>query len=270
MPRKPQRKPKPIASELSGSKRRAGVVEAQLFQGFAQRRIILGIHREQAREHARLHFLEARQRRGRRIGGQRERVAHRRAVHVLDRRGDPAHLARAELLQRLALGREHADAFHLVRAAGRHHQHLRAGHDLALHHAHQAHDAEVVVEPRVDDQGLQLVGIARHRRRDAQDDGFEYVDDVEAGLGADGHGVFGVDADDGFDLLLDAVDVGGGQVDLVEDRHDFQPLLHRGVAVGDRLRFHALRGVDDEQGAFAGGERTRDFVAEVDVARGCR
>jgi hypothetical protein len=41
-----------------------GVVQAQLFQRFAQVRVILGLDREQAGEHARLHFLEARQRRG--------------------------------------------------------------------------------------------------------------------------------------------------------------------------------------------------------------
>ena len=99
------------------------------------------------------------------------------------------------------------------------------------------------------------------------DDRLEHVDHVQAGLGADRDGVVGVDADDGLDLLLDALDVGGRQVDLVQHRHDFQALLDRGVAVGDRLRLDALRGVDDQQRAFAGGQRARDFVAEVDVAR---
>jgi hypothetical protein len=39
------------------------------------------------------------------------------------------------------------------------------------------------------------------------------------------------------------------------------------IDVGQRLRFHALAGVDHEQRAFAGGERARDFVREVDMAR---
>ena len=38
--------------------------------------------------------------------------------------------------------------------------------------------------------------------------------------------------------------------------------------VGHGLRFHALRGVDDDQRALAGGQRTGDFVGEVHVA-GC-
>ena len=60
----------------------------------------------------------------------------------------------------------------LVGTAGAHHQHLVAGLELALHDPHQRDHAEVVVEPRVDDQRLQLVGVARLRRRDALDDGF--------------------------------------------------------------------------------------------------
>jgi hypothetical protein len=128
--------------------------------------------------------------------------------------------------------------------------------------------AEVVVEPRVDDQRLQLVAAAVLRRRDALHDGFQYLDDVQAGLGADRDRVVGVDADHRLDLGLHLLDVGGRQVDLVEHGHHFQALLHRRVAVGDRLRLDALRGVHDQQRALAGGERTRDLVAEVDVAGG--
>jgi hypothetical protein len=58
------------------------------------------------------------------------------------------------------------------------------------------------------------------------------------------------------------------QVDLVQDRHDFHAEIQRGVAVGDGLGFHALGGVDHQQRAFAGRQRTRDFIAEVDVAGG--
>ena len=52
--------------------------------------------------------------------------------------------------------------------------------------------------------------------------------------------------------------VGGGQVDLVDHRHDLMVVLDRLVDVGQRLRFDALRGVDDQQRAFAGGEAAAD------------
>ena len=43
-------------------------------------------------------------------------------------------------------------------------------------------------------------------------------------------------------------------------------VVDREVGVGERLRLDALRRVDDEHGALAGGERARDLVGEVDVA----
>ena len=57
-----------------------------------------------------------------------------------------------------------------------------------------------------------------------------------------------------------------GQVDLVDDRDDLEVVVEREVGVGERLRLDALRGVDDQQRAFAGRERARHFVGEVDVA----
>ena len=44
-------------------------------------------------------------------------------------------------------------------------------------------------------------------------------------------------------------------------------VVERDVDVRERLRLDALRGIDDEQRAFARGERARDLVVEVDVAR---
>src|SRR6185437_8408169 len=245
-----------------------GVVEAQLVQSFAQGREIVGRDREQPGEHARLHVLEPRQRLGCRIARQRQRVADRRAVHVLDRRAHETDFTRAKFVGPGALGREHANLLHLVRAAGRHHQQLVARLDLALHHAHQRHHTEVIVEPRVDDQRLQLVGIARLRWRNACDDRLQHLDYVLAGLGADRDRVVGVDADHRFDFLFYLRNIGGGQVDLVEHRDYLQAHFDRGVAVRDRLRLDALRRIHHQQRTLARGQRTRDFVAEVHVA-GC-
>ncbi len=51
-----------------------------------------------------------------------------------------------------------------------------------------------------------------------------------------------------------AFGVGGGEVDLVDDRHDLVVVLDRLVDIGQGLRFDALRGIDDQQRAFARGE----------------
>jgi hypothetical protein len=86
-----------------------------------------------------------------------------------------------------------------------------------------------------------------------------------AGLGADAQDVVRVAADDLADLLGVLVGLRRREVDLVQHRDDVQVVLEREVEVGQRLRLDALRGVDEQQGALAGGERARHLVGEVDV-----
>jgi len=54
--------------------------------------------------------------------------------------------------------------------------------------------------------------------------------------------------------VLDLFGLGGGQVDLVDDGDDLVVVLDRLVDVGEGLRLDPLRGVDDQERAFAGGE----------------
>jgi hypothetical protein len=67
--------------------------------------------------------------------------------------------------------------------------------------------------------------------------------------------------------VADLLDVGGGQVDLVDHRDDLMVVLDRLVDVGQRLRLHPLRGVHHQQGALAGGEAPAHLISEVDMAR---
>ena len=90
---------------------------------------------------------------------------------------------------------------------------------------------------------------------------------LRAGLRRDLQDLVGRDTEDVFDLACDTIGLGGGKVDLVERGHDGEIVLERQVAVGQGLRFDALRRVDEQQGAFARGEAARHLVAEVDVAR---
>ena len=61
--------------------------------------------------------------------------------------------------------------------------------------------------------------------------------------------------------------IGVGQVDLVDDRDDREPLLDREMHIGDRLRLHALRRVHDHERAFARREAARNFIGEIHMAR---
>ena len=62
--------------------------------------------------------------------------------------------------------------------------------------------------------------------------------------------------------------MGGGQVDLVDNRDDLEVRLQGQVKVSQGLSLDALGGVDDQQGAFAGVQGAADLVAEVDVTGG--
>ena len=266
-PRKPQRKPKPSAARRLHLVGEAGVVEAQLAHGGAQLLELGRVDREQAAEDDRLRRLEA----GERLGGRAlvlgDGVADAGVGHFLDRAGDEAELAGAELVDIELVGGEDAGALDEVFRAGAHHADGLALLQHAVDDADQHDDAEIGVVPAVDQHGLERrLGVALARRRQLVDDGFEHVGDAEAGLGRDQHGLGGVDADDLLDLLADALGLGGGEVDLVQDDDDLVVLVDRLVDVGERLRLDALRGVDDEQRALAGGERARHLVGEVDMA----
>ena len=138
----------------------------------------------------------------------------------------------------------------------------------ALDDADVRDHALVRVVVRVENQRLQRRRGVAFRRRDLVDDRLHDVADVLPGLRAHARRVLGRDADDVLDLLFDAVGVGAGQVDFIDDRHDLESRVDGEVRVRERLGFNPLARVDDEHGALARGERPADLVVKVDVA-GC-
>ena len=167
----------------------------------------------------------------------------------------------------LRLRREVADALHIVVGAGGHQADALAHLQHALLHPHQHDDAEIGVVPAVDQQRLERrLGVAGGRRQ-AVDDGLQHLLDVEAGLGRDGDGAGGIEADHVLDLLLHPLHLGGGQVDLVQHRHDLMAGVDRLVDVGQGLRLHALGGIHHQQRALAGGEAAAHLIGEVHMAR---
>ena len=244
----------------------ARVVEPEPAHGRAQRLEIGGVDREQAAEHHRDRRAEARQRRRHRLLLVGDGVADAGVGHLLDRGGEKADLAGAELVALDALGREDADAVDLVGRVGLHHQDALALFHHAVDDAEQHDDAEIGVVPAVDEERLERRRGVALGRRQAGDDRFQDFRHVQSGLGRDQNRVRGIKPDHVLDLLLDLVGLGGRQIDLVEHRNDLEIVVERLIDVGERLRLDALAGVDDEQRALAGGERTVDLIGEVDVA----
>ena len=90
---------------------------------------------------------------------------------------------------------------------------------------------------------------------------------VDAVLGGNFRRVHGGDADDVLNFLLDLGGPRRRQVDLVDDGQDLQAVVNGQIGVRQRLGLDALRRVDDQHRALAGGQAAGDFIVEVDVAR---
>ena len=87
----------------------------------------------------------------------------------------------------------------------------------AVDDAHQNDHAEVAVIP-LNPPASPLGGVAvAFGGGQRVHDGLERFGDADAGFGGHAMALGGIDADDVFDLFGNAITVGGGQVDLVED-----------------------------------------------------
>src|SRR5437899_3876301 len=96
----------------------------------------------------------------------------------------------------------------------------------------------------------------------------EHVFHADAAFRADHEGIGGGNGEHIFDLLLDEIGLGGGQVNLINDRENGEVVGSGEKGVGDGLGFNALAGVHHQQGAFTSGKRAGDFVREIHVTRG--
>lgn len=120
----------------------------------------------------------------------------------------------------------------------------------------------------IEDEGAEFVWEFGLWGGDSGGDGLEDFRDALAGFGATAEALLARDSEDIFELLHNAFDAGGGHIDFIEDWDNAEVSGGSEGGVGDGLCFDALGCVDDEDGAFAGGEGAGDFVREVDVAWG--
>ena len=205
-PRKPQRKPKPSAAEVSISQVKLASLRRSL--PIAARRSSNLAASTGKRPQNTTGWTSRKPGRASRcrlalVG---DGVADGAVGDRLDRGGEEADFARPEFVDvdQLA-GAEDADAVELVVRAGLHHLDLLLLLQRAIDDADDDDDAEIEIVVGVDQQRLErLVGIACLRRRQAGDDGFENGVDAEAGLGGNLERIGGVEADHVLDLLLHA------------------------------------------------------------------
>ena len=151
---------------------------------------------------------------------------------------------------------------------GGHHRDAFSRGDLAVDHPHVGHHTAVDVVDGVEDHRPGgRIGVTGGRR-DSAHHLVEQGGHPCTGLAGHPQHVTGFAADDVGDLGGVALRIRGGQIDLVEHRNDRQVAIQGQVEVGQRLRFDALRGVDEQHRAFAGLQRAGHLVGEVDMAGG--
>ena len=245
------------------------VVQLQPVERLPQLRVVAALGGEQAAPHHRPRLAVARQGLVRALlAGERDGVADLDLVDVLQAGHEVADLSRLEPRHGGGLRREDPGLLGLRVDRARHEPHLRARRQQALLHAEVGDHAAVRVERRVEDQRAERPVAFAGRGRDATHDLLDQLGHALPGLGADGEDVLGRAPHDLGELAPGLVDVGLREVDLVQHRHDDQPGVPGEVEVRERLGLDPLRGVDEEHGPLARGQRARDLVREVDVAGG--
>ena len=244
------------------------IVQLQLVERIAKFGVVGAVDRVQAREHHRLRVAVAAEGLGGALALRRDRVADARLTHVLDSRDQIADLADAEPLGRHGLWRDHADLEQLVDGSRRHHLDALSGRDVTVDDADVGDDTAIRVIDRVEDHRPGRLVCVADRGGDLPDDLLQQLVHADTRLRRDEQDVVGRAADDVGELRRVLLRLRGGQVDLVQHRNDRQVVLEGEVEIREGLRLNALGSVDQEDGPFAGGQRARDLVGEVDVPGG--
>ena len=144
---------------------------------------------------------------------------------------------------------------------------LGASFHTAIHDTAEYDNAFVCIINGVKDQGFQRgIGVAL-RGGNILHHAFQHFADIDAHLGAHARGIHAGQTDDILHLFGGGIRVSAGQVNLIQDGHNFQVVVNGQVAVGQRLGFHALAGIHHQDGTLTGSQAAADFVLKVNVAR---
>ena len=196
-------------------------------------------------------------------------VAHLGIGYGLDGGGDVANFTGAQGIGGDQTVGAHGTHFHyLINRTGGHHLDVLARANSTLLDTGIDDNASVGVILAIEDQRLQRGCPVAGGRGYVPDDHFQHIMDVDTVLGGDLRGILGGNADNILHLSLNFGGAGGGQINLVDDRQDFQTGIDGQVGVGQSLGLHALGGVYYQDRAFAGGQGAADLVVKVHMAGG--
>ena len=86
--------------------------------------------------------------------GMGDGIAHRSTLNILNPCNDKAHFARLQNARLKAFGRKDTDGRHQMSLACGLNKNLIACLDLPFTHPHQGHHAQIIIKPRINNQGL--------------------------------------------------------------------------------------------------------------------
>jgi len=133
----------------------------------------------------------------------------------------------------------------LVDRARRHHLDIHPGLYHAVYHAHVDNRAAVGVILAVENQTLQGSFPVPLRRGNVVYDHLEHGVDVDAVFGRDLGRVHRRKANHVLNFVLDLLGPCRGQVDFIDDGQHLEAIVDGKIGIRERLRFNALRRVDN-------------------------
>ena len=137
----------------------------------------------------------------------------------------------------------------------------------AVHERVENNHATVRIEPGVEDQRAQRRVRIALRRRNACTTASRISSNADPVFGAGQNGIARIESDDLLNLFANPLGLGRGQIDLIDDRNDFEIVIQGEIRIRKSLRFDTLRSVHHQQRSFAGLQAARDFVGEIHVTR---
>ena len=83
---------------------------------------------------------------------------------------------------------------------------------------------------------------------------FQYRFDIDAVFSRNQRSSTAIKTDDIFNLLLDLLGPGSWEIDFIDHRKDFKVMLQGKIYISQCLRLNTMRGVYDQNSAFAGSD----------------
>ncbi len=192
-------------------------------------------------------------------------IAHAHFTATLDTTDNIAHIACFQFLARLHIETQHTDFVGVIVLLGADKHHVVVGLQRAVHYAEITDDTAERIEHRVEHQRLQRCRLVALRRRDTVHYGIKYCRHTLTCLGAARQDFLSRATQQVYNLVGHLLGHSAVKVNLVHHGNDLKIVLERKIEVAYSLRLNALRGVDHQQSALAGGNGTAHLIAEVDV-----